>query len=52
VRQVPVDASGLAEVDLPGIGTDLTAAVVAISGLAPITLVPARYTLDVAPLGT
>ncbi len=51
VRQVPVDASGQADVDLPGIGGDLTAVVVAVSGLAPQTLVPARYTLDVAPLG-
>jgi hypothetical protein len=51
VRQVPVDASGLAEVDLPGLGGDLTAVVVAISGLAPTTLLPARYTLDVAPIG-
>ncbi|HZS00650.1 MAG TPA: hypothetical protein VFE37_18175 [Chloroflexota bacterium] len=52
VRQVPVDADGQAEIDLPAIGSDLTAAVVAISGLAPTTLVPARYTLDIAPLGS
>jgi hypothetical protein len=51
VRQLPVDPSGFAEVDLPGIGSELTAVVVAISGLAPTTLIPATYTLDVAPLG-
>jgi hypothetical protein len=51
VRQVPVDAAGDAALDLPDLGGDLTAAVVAVSGLAPTTLEPARYTLDVAPLG-
>jgi hypothetical protein len=48
VRQVPIDPSGVAELYLPGIGTDLTAVVVAVSGLAPSTLLPARYSLDVA----
>ncbi len=46
VRSVPVDASGAADVDLPGLGGDVSSAVLVVSGLAPTTLQPARYTLD------
>jgi immune inhibitor A len=50
VRQVPLDADGRATLDLPDLGGELTAAVIAVSGLTPVTLQPARYTLDVEPL--
>jgi immune inhibitor A len=47
VRQVPLDTSGQATIDLSRIGGEVTSAVLAVSGLAPTTLQPARYTLDV-----
>jgi len=47
VRQIPLDDSGQATIDLSSIGVGVTSAVLAVSGLAPTTLQPARYTLDV-----
>ncbi len=46
VRQVPLDASGSADIDLAGLGGEVSSVVIAVSGLAPTTLQPARYTLD------
>src|SRR4051794_6120744 len=47
VRQIPLDDSGQATIDLSSISVGVTSAVLAVSGLAPTTLQPARYTLDV-----
>ena len=46
-RRVPVDANGHAQVDIAGLG-DGRRAVVAISGLAPVTTLPANYEYSVA----
>ena len=49
MRRIPLDSAGQATIDLSAIGTATTSAVLAISGLAPTTQQPARYTLDVQP---
>jgi hypothetical protein len=49
VRQLPLDSAGQATIDLSAVGSETTSAVLAISGLAPTTQQPARYTLDVQP---
>ena len=46
VRAVPVDADGRADVDIEGLGSGRRA-VVAISGLAPVTTLPAHYTYSI-----
>ncbi len=46
VRRVPVDGDGHAEVDIKGLGNGRRA-VVAISGLAPVTTLPAHYEYSV-----
>ena len=46
VRRVPVDADGHAQVDITGLGNGRRA-VVAISGLAPVTTLPAHYEYSV-----
>ncbi len=46
VRQAPVDDAGMAQVKISGLG-DGRRAVVAISGLAPVTTLPAHYAYTV-----
>jgi hypothetical protein len=51
VRQVPVGPDGRGMLDLPTLGGEVSGAVIAVSGLAPQTLQPARYVLTVEPRG-
>ena len=46
VRNVPVTADGRAQVDIGGLGNGRRA-VVAVSGLAPVTTLPAHYDYSV-----
>ena len=46
VRRVPVDADGTGSIDIEKLGAGRYA-VVAISGVAPVTTVPAKYTYEV-----
>jgi immune inhibitor A len=50
VRQVPIGPDGRGSLELPSSGSDAAAVVVAVSGLAPLTLQPASYTLSIEPL--
>jgi immune inhibitor A len=51
VQRVPVDATGRAQVDLAGLGNGRRA-VLAISGQAPVTTLPANYEYEVTPSRT
>jgi hypothetical protein len=50
VRRVPVDSQGRAEVEIAGLGNGRRA-VVAVSGLSPVTTLPAEYEYSILPAG-